>query len=387
MKKVLIYQSVGNCNGGVWFVYESLATSLVKKGYDVCILSFRENKGPIVINTNQIFKMHTINKNNIWEITRFTDIKKSIKQVNIIKAIRLALKKLKEEILFYKDKVKAKKFIKEYNPNYIICSHYQLLDSIPKDYLKKTIFQQHTSVKVTIKDFPKTIKTLDNYKEKIYRFIWLTENSCKEAIQHGYKNSSYIYNPIKFKSSKKAKVTSNKKLITISRLNSPEKRINLMLNITKDVLSNYPDWTLELYGADKLNEECMNIINSSNQIKLMGMTNNVKEKLLNASIYLSTSSFEGFPLSITEAYECGLPCITFDYGESCPEQIINKKTGYIIEFDDIEEFKEKLTKLMSDMELLEVFSKEAKKHAKKFNIENITDSWIKEFEQISLKER
>ena len=335
MKKVLIYQSVGNSNGGVWFVYETLATSLIKKGYDVCILSFRENKGKKVINTNQNFEMHTINKKNVWEITRFTEIKENIKKLNIIKTVKLSFIKLIEETIFLKDKIKAKKYIKEYNPDYIICSHYQLLDSIPKEYLKKTVFQQHTSFKVTLNSFPKTIKILDKYKNKIHSFVWLTENTCKDAIEYGYTNSSYVYNPIKFTSNQRAEVSKNKKLITISRLNSPEKRINMMLEIAREVLPNHKDWTLELYGSDRLDDYCMDIINSNNQIKLMGLTNDVKEKLLTSSIYLSTSSYEGFPLSIIEAYECGVPCISFNYGESCKEQIKDGVTGYVIEQDNI----------------------------------------------------
>lgn len=380
MKKILIYQSVGNCNGGVWFVYETLATSLVKKGYDVCILSFRENKGPIVINTNQNFKMYTINKKNIWEITRFTDIKNSLKNFKIFSSFKLTLKKIGEEILFFKDKVIARKYINNYNPDYIICSHYQLLDSIPRNYLSKTVFQQHTSFNATVKCFPKTIKVLNKYKDKINKFIWLTENSCIEAKKFGYKNSSFIYNPIKFNSNKIADVANNKKLITISRLNSPEKRIGLMLEMVDKIISKYPDWIFELYGSDKLDDSCMNIINNNNQIKLMGITNNVKEKLLNSSIYLSTSSYEGFPLSIIEAFECGVPCVSFNYGESCSEQITNGVTGYIIDDDNEKEFIERLENLMSNADLLKCLSDNAKEFAKKFNVENITKNWIDFFE-------
>ena len=34
---------------------------------------------------------------------------------------------------------KTKKFIKKFNPDYIVASHYQVLDGIPKKYLPKTI--------------------------------------------------------------------------------------------------------------------------------------------------------------------------------------------------------------------------------------------------------
>ena len=58
------------------------------------------------------------------------------------------------------------KYIYNYNPDYIVSSHYQLLDMIPKDYLSKTIHLQHLSFDVSIKH-PATKKAFDKCKELI----------------------------------------------------------------------------------------------------------------------------------------------------------------------------------------------------------------------------
>lgn len=74
-------------------------------------------------------------------------------------------------------------------------------------------------------------------------------------------------------------------------------------------------------------------------------TNNVKKKLLNSSLYLSTAKWEGMPISILEALACGLPAIAFN----CPgnaDIIRNREIGYI--FDNNDEAINKILNLIND---------------------------------------
>lgn len=382
MKKIMILQIKSNSCGGIWFVNETLSNEFKKNNYEVFVLSIRKNPGPIVINENQSFKMYTINEKDLWEITRLSSIKKELKTFKFLKAFKEIFKKINDEIKLKKDYQKAKKIIRNYNPNYIISSHYQLFEAIPKEYLSKVIMHQHTSFDATLKEQPKAIKTFNKYKDKIAKFVWLTKATCNDAIKFGYKNSICIYNPTKFTSTKIADVINNKKLITMSRLNSYEKRIGLMLEIANDVLKKHKDWTLELYGADKLNDDCMRIVNSNKQIKLMGNSLNVKKDLLSSSIYLSTSSYEGFSLSIGEAYECGVPCVCYYFGEPTTERIIDGKTGFIIPFNNKSLYEEKLLYLMEKEKTLLNMSKEAKKMAKNFYPDIIIKEWVELFNSI-----
>lgn len=382
MKKIMILQIKSNSCGGIWFVNETLSNEFQKNNYETFVLSIRKNPGPIVVNENQPFKMCTINEKDLWEITRLSSIKQDFKNFKIFKAIKDVFRKINDEIKLKKDYKKAEKIIKSYNPDYIISSHYQLLKAIPKEYLAKTIIHQHTSFEATLKEQPMAIKTFNKYKDKVAKFVWLTKATCNDAIKYGYKNSVCIYNPIKFTTTKVADVINNKKLITMSRLNSYEKRVDLMLEIASDVLKKHKDWTLELYGADKLNDDCMKIINSNKQIKLMGNSLNVEKDLLSSSVYLSTSSYEGFPLSIGEAYECGVPCVCYYFGESTKERITDGKTGFIIPFNDKNLYEEKLLHLMEDNDLLLNMSKESKKMARNFYPDIIIKEWVELFNSI-----
>lgn len=378
MKKVLFIQNKGNTLGGVWFVNKIVGESLIEKGYSVEILSIRS--GNDLLEHNIQLKTKTINKKTPWEIVHKGDILKSLKQKKIDRAILYFFLWIRDSILLKKDFLKTKQYIKKQNPDYIITTHYEVLNAIPKKYLNRVIHEHHSSFQNAL-DTKNNINTLMKYNNKI-NFLWLCENTLKKAQKYGLKKNHFIYNPIKFTSSKRANVVENKKLITISRLSSSQKRIDLMIDIVKDVLKEFPEWTLELYGDGMLDLKSENIIQKNPQIKKMGRTDDVKKVLLNSSIYLSTSYYEGFSLSILEANECGIPCISYDFGESCSEEIQNGKTGYIIPFHDKETYQKKLKELIQNKDLLEKLSKNAKEFSLQFSKSVIVEEWIKLFHEI-----
>lgn len=381
MKKVLFMQIKGNSLGGVWFVNKLLSEKLIEKGYQVNFLNIRNNTD-IKVEYNNLINMITINEKDKWEILHLSDLKLNLKNHNYSKFLKNFIIFIKGHIKLKFDFIKASKIIKEINPDYIINSHYQLLNVLDKRSLSKCINVHHSSYDILKKEI-KNYNTLKKYNGKI-TYAWLCKSSQDKAIEDGFINNNYIYNPIKFKTDKIADVINNKKIITIARLTSPEKRINLMLKIVDRVLKKHKDWTFELYGPGEINEECMEIVNSNKQIKLMGPTNDVEKVLLSSSIYLSTSCFEGFSLSILEGYECGVPSFAFNFGESCMEQIPNS-CGIIINDDDIKEFENKLDKLMSDEKKLAELSKHSKEFARKFSADKIVDNWIKLFKEMSGK--
>lgn len=379
-KKVLFLQLIGKTYGGVWQVNKTVGEELIKNGYQVSIVSLRENQNNIKIEHQKKLKLHTINKKDIWENTSTgTEIIKEIKKLHFIKAIKKIFKRLKHEISIVKDKKQLHKYIYDYKPNYIIATHYQLIDLIPKELLNITIYEHHTSFK-NLLEHKSTKKTLHKYKDTI-KYIWLTKTTMNNAIEYGFKNNYYIYNAVRFKSKQVSNVLDNKKLITIARF-TEEKRIDLMIDIVKEVFKDkkYRDWTLEIYGTGPEEELIKNKINNHPQIKLMGLTTNPKKELMTASINLNTSSFEGFCLSILEATECGVPTITLDFGESVSEEIIDSETG-IIAKDKID-YINKLKELMSKNEELLKLSKNAKEFSNNFQIENIIRKWIEIFNEM-----
>ena len=248
MKKLVILQIKGYELGGVWYFNKTISEELLKHDFEIEIISIRNNKIEIKdFSCNKKIKLKTINEVDKWEITRKKDILKEIKSFNIkniIKTTNLYFKEHKKLNLDYK---KLKNYLKEIKPDYIIASHYQTLDGIPNEFLKRTIAIQHSSLEDVLKLKDNT-KKLRKYSKKIYKMVWLSKKTKELAEVNGFSNNTYIYNPIRFKTEKQADVINNKKLIVVTRIENEQKRIDLMLEIVNDVLKEVKDWTFEIYG-------------------------------------------------------------------------------------------------------------------------------------------
>lgn len=374
MKNILIMQNNGSTSGGVWSVNKTLAQKFQEKGYDVLILAIREAFDKKAVPQN--LEVYTLNKNDKWAVPTKRDVLNTLKKGKIIKAIKQFMQNKEREI----DIKKAKTFIRNYDPDYIIVSQYQILDSIPKEYLAKTINVHHNSFNRVL-----NIKTLLKYNNLV-KFCWLSEGTMNKAKKYGLNNNFYIYNPVKFNTSSIANVKDNKKLIVLTRL-VQEKRIDLMIKIVEDVFkdSQYQDWIFEIYGTGILESEIRKTISNKKQIILKEVTDDAQKAYLNASINLNTSDYEGFPMSILEANECGVPTVTFNYGEAVNEQVIDGKTGFVVKQDDLTDYTNKLKLLMDDKKLLTKMSKECKKYNQKFYVDNIIKDWEKLFGLIDKK--
>ena len=373
--KILILQNKGKSYGGVWQVNKTIGEALIKKGYDITILSIRENKNDYEPEYDKRMHVETLNKVDLWETYSFSEIIKEFKRLKIAKGFKYLIHRFNNNILIKKDIKKLHEYIFNLKPDYILVTQYQILDMIPKEYLKNTFFEQHSSFKETW-PHKATRKTLIKYKDKV-KFIWLCKTTMEEAIKQGLTNSTYIYNAVRFETNKLSDVAKNKKLVAIARINV-QKRIDLMVKIIEELFQDkkYSDWTFEIWGDGEDYSRIKSLIKSK-QIKLMGRTNNPMEVLLSSSISLNASEYEGFALTILESNECGVPTVAFDFGESTKEEIIDGKTGFIAK--DNKDYLNKLKLLMDDTKLLQEIGKNAKKYNDNFRIENIVKDWERLF--------
>lgn len=377
MKKLMILQIKSNELGGVWFFNKTISEELLKHNFQIEIVAIRDNHSKNKLEIAKSISLKTINEQDKWEITRKKDILKALKTLKFKNIVAISKNYLSEHKKLKEDFTTLKNYIKKQNPDYIIASHYQTLDGIPKEYLKKTVAIQHSSLKdvLTLHDNTKKLK---KYSKKIFKMIWLSKKTSELAEEKGFSNNTYMYNPVRFQTKLTADVIKNKKLISVTRIDNSQKRIDLMLDIANTVLKD-SDWTFELYGTGEFTDYAKKILNNNKKIKYMGKTDNPMQVLLNASINLNTSRMEGFSLSILEANMCGVPTVTFDFGESAPEEIINDKTGYIIYNDSKEEYIEKLLFLMNNSQKLQELANNSKKFGQKFTIDKIIQNWLKLF--------
>jgi glycosyltransferase involved in cell wall biosynthesis len=71
----------------------------------------------------------------------------------------------------------------------------------------------------------------------------------------------------------------------------------------------------------------------SDKIKFLGDRSDVEDLLNQADIFVLTSHWEGFPITILEAMRAGLPVIASDVG-GCREAVADGQTGYLVKPGD-----------------------------------------------------
>lgn len=376
MKKILFLQLESDAYGGVWFVNKTLGEKFADLGYDVKLIGIRKRNSDVDLGTTSI-KIETVNCVDKWVITHRRDVLNSLKEIKFFRTLYkyiIDLKKLK------KDYNTLKSMIREYDPDYIIASHYGVLEGIPSEYLKRTIHIQHSSFKFIFSD-SKNIKMLKRYNNKLFKLIWLSNSICKDAIEYGFTNSISIYNPTRFSADDIADVVKNKKIVVVTRI-SYEKRLIDMLKAVNNVLEKHKDWKFEIYGTGEFDLESEKIIKINKNIIYKGKTDDIKKVFLSSSINLNTSEYEGFPLSVIEGLECGVPIISYNNSESINEEIKDEYNGYIVEYKNIKQFSEKLEYLINNSDILNNMSKNAKEFSSRFSINTIIKEWENLFNEM-----
>lgn len=181
------------------------------------------------------------------------------------------------------------------------------------------------------------------------------------------------------KPSSQVKDYSVKKAVAVGRLER-QKGFDILINIWKDVATEYPDWQLHIYGEGPLREELQDLINASGlqgKIILYGTCANMLERYTGYSLHIMTSRYEGLPMTLIEAQACGLPSVVSDFKYGARDIVTNKKNGLIVSQGDTEAFTDALCKMMADKELRARYGTEAANMAGRFFKEKIMPEWKK----------
>ena len=176
----------------------------------------------------------------------------------------------------------------------------------------------------------------------------------------------------------------SKKVITVAR-HSYEKGLDRLLLIWEKVVEKYPDWRLEIYGkysADLNLEQLAQSLKINDNVSFYEPVNDINYKYLNASFYIMTSHYEGFPMVLLEAMASGLPCIAYDCPCGPRAIIQNNENGFLIENGNIDAFVQKMELLIEDDIMREQMGHNAKNSVSKYDLEIIMQRWKLLFEEL-----
>lgn len=192
----------------------------------------------------------------------------------------------------------------------------------------------------------------------------------------GVIQSALTYNTFLPKSEIKNK---GKEILIISRMDERSKRLSLALKIWKELEKDeeLKDWKLTIVGGGP-DTEYYQKLHKKLQLKRCSFEGRVIDIIpyyQRASIFMMTSSYEGFGLTLTESQQNGVVPIVFNSYASLADIITNGKNGVIIPNGDVDEYVHQCKRLMLDKTWREQMAEQAIDDCKQFCQENIIRRW------------
>lgn len=317
-----------------------LANSLIKKNYVVEIISIKSSQGELSFFplSSQVLVHHLDGKAN--------------KLVNLFRINRL---------------------LKSRKPNVILGTGHNISFFLPfiRNKKSKIIAVEH----IDADTIPQFSRKLIEFSYPKFDAIVVLSEIAKNKMQQISDRVTVISNQITLSDDKSHLI--EEKIILVGRF-SPEKAYERLVPIASLLKNKYPSWTINIYGegdVDYKSRICLLFEKENlNNIKVHKATKDIKSKFLESTIFMITSKNEAFPMVILEAKSFGLPIIGFS-NEGVNALVNDKEDGFIVE-DEIQAF-EKLSLLIKDKGLREVFAENGYQNINQFSEEVVSQHWDK----------
>lgn len=212
--------------------------------------------------------------------------------------------------------LKIKKLLKNKSYDVLILNSPKYLKIVPN--LSKVILVQHTTMdnwwKSKLK-FNEDTKLLE-LSRQVYKIISLSEYEKKVILQKfNYPdNLVQTINMINSLPIRSNNLFPRKSLIMLTRFQNEIKRIDLVIK----AMELLPDFQLNIYGDGVDKDYLLKISSGIKNVKINPSTNEKIKVLSENGIYVLSSEFEGFPVSLLEAMSQGLPLIVRNSFLSAP---------------------------------------------------------------------
>ncbi|GGA65140.1 glycosyltransferase family 4 protein [Ornithinibacillus halotolerans] len=295
---------------------------------------------------------------------------------------RVAINKETESISLIGTIRKLREFLKSYKPSHI------LVMGVPLGiYVVPAALGLRVSVIISERNDPLNFagKRLTKFISR--KLMYLADGfvfQTKEALSFYPKviqnKAKVIPNPLNLENLPEPyEGKRQKKIVSVGRL-VPQKNHKLLIQAFNKVVSDYPNYTLNIYGngseREKL-EQFIDELNLSDKVFLPGAKRDVFQFIKDASVFVLSSDFEGMPNALIEAMALGLPVVSTDCsGGGAKSLIKDQYNGLLVPVGDLDEMVKAIILLIKDDNLSEKVSINAKDIRKKLEINEVGNKWL-----------
>ncbi|AFZ14324.1 glycosyl transferase group 1 [Crinalium epipsammum PCC 9333] len=120
----------------------------------------------------------------------------------------------------------------------------------------------------------------------------------------------------------------------------------------------------------------------ADSVNFLGHRNDIAKVLAQAQIFTLISNWEGFPRTTLEAMRAGMPVVVSNVG-GASEAVIDGITGYCVPHQDVDVLRDRLSKLVSDVDLRTKMGDQGRKrYEAEFTFERMFERNCKIYEQV-----
>ncbi len=364
--------------GGPATYVEKLANQLLQKGFEVKVITFSNTKTkknydfPVIRISNKYPKgiKHFIYFLELLKMAKSTDIIYAQNQTSAGFPSILVSKLLKKRLIL---KVVGDAAWESYANRVSEFDNIEIFQEKKYDFFTELIRKTRSFVAKNAD----TIITPSQYLKNIVKGWGVP----KQNIQVIYNALEQLPEPHVSKEEIKKKIRVEGDIIlSIGRL-APWKGFSALIDIFPELLKENPDFKLIIVGEGEEKKKL------ELQVEKLGLKDNVKliGKISHqdiplyfkaADIFMLNSGYEGLPHVVLEAIQLGVPVVISNKGGN-PELIKDSFNGFLIEYNNKEQIKNKLLKLWQDRNLQKRFVENSKEKLKEFNWENLVNKTIK----------
>jgi glycosyltransferase involved in cell wall biosynthesis len=173
-------------------------------------------------------------------------------------------------------------------------------------------------------------------------------------------------------------------LITTIGTLSPVKNQAMLIKAVAQVVSVYPKLRLIIVGEGPLKKELVALqeeMGLKQQLRFLGLRKDIPEILAGTDIFVSTSLYEGLPLSILEAMAAGKPVVATAVPGTL--EVLEDGSGLLIPLDSQADLAQTLKRLIEEPEQRKVLGKKAQERVSHhYSLEGYVLSWQSLYEEL-----